>query len=235
MLRSTAATTAAEPPMDIETLQTRREASRRTLRARRRRAAAALVAVAVIVALLLVAFAGSSTSRHPAARHGIGASQAKHAGGTASAPATAKRGGGVRTGRPGQQPVPILMYHVIAPPPAGAPFPACTSPPANSPRRCRRSSVPAGTAVTLDQLAPTGATGSRCRPAGRSSITLRQRLPLAVLTGAAGAAQAWLGRRREHPADRPAAVAGRPAPTRGPRPHRRRAGSSTRRAPATPT
>ena len=45
---------------------------------------------------------------------------------------------GAPTGRPGTRPVPILMYHVIAPPPSGAPFPGLYVTPSEFAHRCRR-------------------------------------------------------------------------------------------------
>ncbi len=139
--------------MDIETLHTRREDRRRALRARRRRAGAALVAALAIVAVLLVALGGSGTSEHPAARPRAAGSQAKRAGSTGAASATAKRGGGVRTGRPGQEPVPILMYHVIAAPPAGAPFPGLYVTPGEFAAQMHALEHAGWTAVTLDEVA----------------------------------------------------------------------------------
>ncbi len=139
--------------MDTETLNTRREASRRALRTRRRRAAVSLVALAALVALLLVALGGSGTSGRRGTNAGGGASQAKPAAVAPAAPATAKRGGGVRTGRPGQEPVPILMYHVIAAPPTGAPFPGLYVTPGEFAAQMHALKRAGWTAVTLDEMA----------------------------------------------------------------------------------
>lgn len=137
--------------MDTETLHTRREASRRALRRRRRGAAGALVALAAIFALLLLVLGGSSTRSRRAARHSAAASQASH--GAGSSAASARRGGGVRTGRPGHEPVPVLMYHVIAAPPAGAPFPGLYVTPAEFAAQMRALERAGWTAVTLDEVA----------------------------------------------------------------------------------
>jgi peptidoglycan/xylan/chitin deacetylase (PgdA/CDA1 family) len=139
--------------MDIDTLHTRREASRRALRRRRRRAVGALLAVAAVVAVLLVALGGSGASKRPAAQRGDATSQAKHAAGGGEASAAAKRGGGVRTGRPGREPVPILMYHVIAAAPAGAPFPGLYVTPAEFAAQMHALAHAGWTAVTLDEVA----------------------------------------------------------------------------------
>ena len=59
---------------------------------------------------------------------------------------------GTATGKPGTATVPVLMYHVINPPPAGAPFPGLYVRPTSSRRRCRRLKAAGWHAVTLDQL-----------------------------------------------------------------------------------
>jgi peptidoglycan/xylan/chitin deacetylase (PgdA/CDA1 family) len=59
----------------------------------------------------------------------------------------------MRTGRPGTAPVPILMYHVIAAPPAGAPFPGLYVAPLEFAAQMRALKRAGWTAVTLDELA----------------------------------------------------------------------------------
>jgi peptidoglycan/xylan/chitin deacetylase (PgdA/CDA1 family) len=144
--------------MDIETLHTRREASRRELRRRRRRAGALLlVFVVAIVAVVVVLVSGSGSGGRPhyAASSRAGAS---HAGTGSGAPtgsgarAGSARGGGVRTGHPGSEAVPILMYHVIAAPPAGAPFPGLYVPPGEFAEQMQALKRAGWSAVTLDQL-----------------------------------------------------------------------------------
>jgi len=108
--------------MDLDERRQRREQRRRELRRRRALAAGALIAVAaVILAVVLAGSGGSSShtatgtpraSRHPVTARSRSAAAARR--GTAAAGPT---------GPPGTQSVPILMYHVIAAPPAGAPFP----------------------------------------------------------------------------------------------------------------
>jgi peptidoglycan/xylan/chitin deacetylase (PgdA/CDA1 family) len=140
--------------MDTDTLHTRRDASRRALRRRRRRAAGLLVAIAAVVlvvaALALSSSGGSarSSADHTRAKSHSSSANRAHAGATA-----AKRGGGVRTGHPGGEAVPILMYHVIAAPPAGAPFPGLYVTPADFAAQMRALERAGWTAVTLDEVA----------------------------------------------------------------------------------
>jgi len=138
--------------MDIDSLHTRREASRRALR-RRRLAAGLLVATAAVIAALIVLLSGSrgQSRRAPGAtRAGV---RPGRAGAGASAPARAGRGGGVASGQPGSRPVPVLMYHVIAPPPAGAPFPGLYVTPAQFAAQMHALKRAGWTAVTLDEVA----------------------------------------------------------------------------------
>ena len=65
-------------------------------------------------------------------------------------------------------------------------------------------------AVTLDQLEAYWRHGVPLARGQADRAELRQRLPVAVHAGAAGAAATRLGRRGEHPAHRAAALAGRP-------------------------
>src|SRR5439155_674878 len=57
-----------------------------------------------------------------------------------------------RTGPPGRQAIPILMYHVIAHPPAGAPFPGLYVAPAEFAEQMRALKRAGWHAVTLDQI-----------------------------------------------------------------------------------
>jgi peptidoglycan/xylan/chitin deacetylase (PgdA/CDA1 family) len=103
--------------VDIEERRARRE--QRRLEVRRRRAivagggAAVLAAVAIGVAVL--ASGGS-------AEKGSGANRSASRP-AKSPPRKARTSTPVRDGPPGREAVPILMYHVIAAPPTGAPFP----------------------------------------------------------------------------------------------------------------
>jgi peptidoglycan/xylan/chitin deacetylase (PgdA/CDA1 family) len=119
--------------MDSERRGARREARRRELARRRRRTLAGLslllVAGAVVAVVLASGGGGSSRSVSAVATSKGGHRASTGAGSGGSSPAGSSTsaahgtGTGVGTGRPGTERVPILMYHVINPPPAGAPFP----------------------------------------------------------------------------------------------------------------
>jgi peptidoglycan/xylan/chitin deacetylase (PgdA/CDA1 family) len=120
--------------MDDERRQARREARRRELARRRRRvlAAGSLLLVAGAVAAVTLASGGGGGSSRSASEPAAGGSgRASGAGSAGSAQAGSARSDrtshstvtGAATGRPGSERVPILMYHVINQPPAGAPFP----------------------------------------------------------------------------------------------------------------
>lgn len=138
--------------MDIESLHTRREASRRALRHRRRRAAGLLAVIAAVAVALVVLLSGPGGANRSKARATRTAVRTGHAGGEKTAGARSGRGGGVRTGRPGSEPVPILMYHVIAPPPPGAPFPGLYVEPQQFATQMRALKRAGWTAVTLDEV-----------------------------------------------------------------------------------
>jgi peptidoglycan/xylan/chitin deacetylase (PgdA/CDA1 family) len=76
---------------------------------------------------------------------------------------------GPATGRPGTASVPILMYHVIAPPPAGAPFPGLYVPAPEFAQQMQALKSSGWTAVTLDQLRAYWEHGARL-PAGRPIV-----------------------------------------------------------------
>jgi peptidoglycan/xylan/chitin deacetylase (PgdA/CDA1 family) len=108
---------------------------------------AVVVAVAVVAAIALT--------------HGSNkGSQATQAA-TRSAPATTPANGreqpartttsSVRTGPPGTKPIPILMYHVIAAPPADAPFPGLYVAPTEFAEQMQALERAGWHAVTLDQ------------------------------------------------------------------------------------
>jgi peptidoglycan/xylan/chitin deacetylase (PgdA/CDA1 family) len=148
--------------MDIEARRNRREAQRRQRRRRRQRTALSLAALgALIVVAVLLASAGGSGSDHrgagtDAGRAGASGAAGHAAGASSSSRArtqrTSERGGGVATGRPGTTAVPILMYHVIAPPPAGAPFPGLYVPPGEFAEQMHALERAGWTAVTPDEL-----------------------------------------------------------------------------------
>jgi peptidoglycan/xylan/chitin deacetylase (PgdA/CDA1 family) len=152
-----------DPP---ERLRARREASRRATRRRRYQAAGAFAALVVIVAgVALANLVGStggsssktqSTASHAHSIHGASDST-QHA--TAqthpsivSGTAANGRGTGGRASPPGTEAVPILMYHVIAAPPAGAPFPGLYVRPSEFAAQMEALKRTGWYAVTLDQV-----------------------------------------------------------------------------------
>src|SRR5271165_3830747 len=146
--------------MDSGALHTRREARRRAVRRRRRAAGLLAVAViALIAALALARSGGTSQTTHNAQATGTSAGAQRVA---APAP-TGTASGGSTGGRPGTDPVPILMYHVIAPPPAGAPFPGLYVTPGELAAQVQALKSAGWHAVTLDQVRAYWKTG---RPLG---------------------------------------------------------------------
>jgi peptidoglycan/xylan/chitin deacetylase (PgdA/CDA1 family) len=132
---------------EINARRIARERARRA-RARRRRLAAvgALLAAAAIVVVVISVSAGGSTPTRLAARPGrtiAGARHARHAFRT-RVPRP--------TGRPGNATVPILMYHVINPPPATAPYPGLYVPEPEFAAQMRALKSAGWHAVTMDQL-----------------------------------------------------------------------------------
>jgi peptidoglycan/xylan/chitin deacetylase (PgdA/CDA1 family) len=133
--------------MEIEALRARRAERRRQIRRRRLAAALILAALAAVIAIVIVVASGSGRGSHAVAdvsRSSAGA--ARHVGAHASAPVS------VRTGPPGTEAVPILMYHVIAAPPAGAPFPGLYVEPAEFAEQMHALASAGWHAVTLDQV-----------------------------------------------------------------------------------
>jgi peptidoglycan/xylan/chitin deacetylase (PgdA/CDA1 family) len=145
--------------VDVEARQSRREAQRLARRRRRRRTAGGLtvlVLLALVVVLLLST--GGSDKSNPAGKHaGSVTAHAKRGrtgqvAGTSGAAVRRTTGGGIATGRPGTEPVPILMYHVIAAPPAGAPFPGLYVPPTEFAAQMQALKRAGWTAVTQDEV-----------------------------------------------------------------------------------
>jgi peptidoglycan/xylan/chitin deacetylase (PgdA/CDA1 family) len=139
--------------MDREFLNQRRSARRRALRRRRATALIAFVA-ALVVAVLLAGSCGASKRRvitieSPLVQslHGSG----RQTGARSKTPNARARQQSA-SGVPGTKPVPILMYHVIAPPPAGAPFPGLYVPPAEFAAQMQALERAGWVAVTLDQV-----------------------------------------------------------------------------------
>jgi peptidoglycan/xylan/chitin deacetylase (PgdA/CDA1 family) len=137
--------------MDIEQLRCRREERRRTIRRRRRVASGLIAAMAAIVVAIVVlaSSSGGSTASHGAVAV-VKHAHVTKAGRTATAAPQASSG--EPAGPPGTDPVPILMYHVIAAPPPGAPFPGLYVEPAEFAEQMQALKNAGWHAVTLDQV-----------------------------------------------------------------------------------
>ncbi len=129
-----------------------RQAAARRRRTQRRRLTAVGALVIVIAAVVAVAVASSAghSSTHDAAR-----APARHTP-TAHRTLPSSHGSTVTTaaatGRPGTASVPVLMYHVIAPPPAGAPYPGLYVDPDQFAAEMQGLQNAGWHPVTLDQL-----------------------------------------------------------------------------------
>jgi peptidoglycan/xylan/chitin deacetylase (PgdA/CDA1 family) len=147
--------------MDIEARRARREERRRAIRRRRRVAVALIVTVAALVVAIVVAAGSGGSAHRSAAPTGERAAASTSAGRTAPSHGDAGAAGtsatdaatSAKTGPPGTASVPILMYHVIAEPPAGAPFPGLYVPPAEFAEQMQALEHAGWHAVTLDQVA----------------------------------------------------------------------------------
>jgi peptidoglycan/xylan/chitin deacetylase (PgdA/CDA1 family) len=139
--------------MDIEALRARREDRRRSVRRRRRvlacLLAAAAVAIAAIVLLAVDPGSGGSSRGSRLAARSAARRTATHRRGGASA---TQANGSSSDGPPGTEPVPILIYHVIAAPPPGAPFPGLYVEPAEFAEQMQALKSAGWHAVTLDQV-----------------------------------------------------------------------------------
>jgi peptidoglycan/xylan/chitin deacetylase (PgdA/CDA1 family) len=144
--------------MDPESLHARRDARRRATRRRRTQALGLIAVCALAVAAIAAASGGKSGSGHsPTSSSSARAtpSSPPRKGATAAAPAPSTTGG-----RPGTTAVPILMYHVIAAPPAGAPFPGLYVQPAQFAEQMQALKDSGWHAVTMDQVAAQWRTGA---------------------------------------------------------------------------
>jgi len=118
---------------------------------RHRRTAISLLALAAALVAAVIALAGgssgsSSSSRASGAHVASTHHPATHDRATPATDANAS------VGAPGQQPVPILIYHVIAAAPPGAPFPGLYVEPAQFAEQMQALANAGWHAVTLDQV-----------------------------------------------------------------------------------
>jgi peptidoglycan/xylan/chitin deacetylase (PgdA/CDA1 family) len=134
--------------MNHEQRRARREQRRRELH-RRRRTAALLGVVFAGIAAVIVLIAASASSRHAPDRASA-AVRDRHSRPTPARAAVPPARG---DGRPGAAAVPILMYHVIAPPPAGAPFPGLYVTPEEFAEQMQVLADAGWHGVTMDQVA----------------------------------------------------------------------------------
>jgi peptidoglycan/xylan/chitin deacetylase (PgdA/CDA1 family) len=139
--------------MDLDQRRARREARKRELARRRTRGlvAVAVVGAAVLLVVALVGLGGSSKSGD--ASNSASERASRPATGT-SAPATNTGAGtaGTARGTPGTESVPILMYHVINPPPPGAKFPGLYVTPEEFATQMHALASAGFHAVTMDQM-----------------------------------------------------------------------------------
>jgi peptidoglycan/xylan/chitin deacetylase (PgdA/CDA1 family) len=148
----------------METGERRARRERQRLERRRRRVLAlgALAAVVVAIAVLAVVGIGSGGSGTTGKRATTAHERATRAGSPRGAATT-----GIATtpaGPPGQEAVPILMYHVIAAPPAGAPFPGLYVEPAGFAAQMQALKDAGWHAVTPDQVASNWREGTPLGP-----------------------------------------------------------------------
>jgi peptidoglycan/xylan/chitin deacetylase (PgdA/CDA1 family) len=165
--------------MDSEHLYRRRaqRAEERRRRAFRRRVVAvgALVLVIVAAGVAVASSTGGGSGAKSSAAAG-GKHGQHHGHGTGEAAATHRVRGastasvlGPATGRPGTASVPVLMYHVIAPPPPGAPYPGLYVMPDLFAQQMQALKNAGWHPVTLDQLRAYWSKGARL-PSGKPIV-----------------------------------------------------------------
>jgi peptidoglycan/xylan/chitin deacetylase (PgdA/CDA1 family) len=153
-----------QPPGQPD-FRARRLARERERRARNRRrrlivVGSLLVIVVAVVMIGLVATGGGATSSQTATNasqtehHNArgGSTHAAHAKTFSASKLPKSTVTGIGTGKPGTATVPVLMYHVINPPPAGAPFPGLYVPSAEFAAQMEALKAAGWHAVTMDQL-----------------------------------------------------------------------------------
>jgi len=152
--------------MNEQQIRARRLARERERRARDRRrrlivVGALLAVVAVVVVIGLVATGGgtttaatSATNASQTAHHNVraGTTRATHAKTFSASKLPKSTVTGVGTGKPGTATVPVLMYHVINPPPAGAPYPGLYVTSSEFAAQMQALRAAGWHAVTMDQL-----------------------------------------------------------------------------------
>jgi peptidoglycan/xylan/chitin deacetylase (PgdA/CDA1 family) len=148
--------------MDPEILHSRREARRQATRRRRLAVGLLLAAVSAIAVIVLLVGAGGASKPAGTSAGAAKASDAPPGHGSEGPSGTADAS--VRSGPRGTEPVPILMYHVIAPPPPGAPFPGLYVPPSEFAAQMGALKSAGWHAVTLEQVQDNWRTGAPLGP-----------------------------------------------------------------------
>jgi peptidoglycan/xylan/chitin deacetylase (PgdA/CDA1 family) len=152
--------------MDEQQIRARRLARQRERRARDRRRRLIVVGtlVVVVVAVVMIGLVATGGGATPSATSATTAARTAHHGAAGSASHTAHATAysasrlpkstvsGVGTGKPGTATVPVLMYHVINPPPPGAPFPGLYVPSDEFAAQMQALKAAGWHAVTMDQL-----------------------------------------------------------------------------------
>jgi peptidoglycan/xylan/chitin deacetylase (PgdA/CDA1 family) len=146
--------------MNEQQIRARRLARERERRARARRARIIAVGALLFVALAATAIALASSGGSNSSNQGerTTAARATHRIRATAHRATSHRGyprstvTGVATGKPGTVSVPVLMYHVINPPPPTAPYPGLYVPAPEFAAQMQALKAAGWHAVTMDQL-----------------------------------------------------------------------------------
>jgi peptidoglycan/xylan/chitin deacetylase (PgdA/CDA1 family) len=143
---------------------------RRTLRRRIGAVTVVVVVIAVVVVVVITTVGGGSKGHDHHDRHRATAATHQHR----TAPTHRRDGstaGGLAPGdgTPGNATVPILMYHVINDPPAGAPYPLLYVPAAEFDAQMQALKSAGWVGVTLDQLWANWTTGAKL-PAGKPFV-----------------------------------------------------------------
>jgi peptidoglycan/xylan/chitin deacetylase (PgdA/CDA1 family) len=154
-----------EQQIRSQQIRARRIARERERRARARRArlivVAGLLVVIAVASAIALAGTGGTASSAPASRASASRSPNHHAASTAARTGAGRSSQvgashstvtGTATGKPGTATVPVLMYHVINPPPAGAPFPGLYVPSDEFAAQMQALKAAGWHAVTMDQL-----------------------------------------------------------------------------------
>lgn len=148
--------------MDSDQRRARREARKRELARRRARGLAALAAAVVAIVLIVVVATGGSSKSAAGGSSGTSSARGTGTGSSAAKPGSSVARSGTQDAlvTPAQAArrvgdgasVPILMYHVINPPPAGAKFPGLYVPPEELSEQMDALARAGFHAVTMDQM-----------------------------------------------------------------------------------